>query len=246
MIQKLDLVSNIEKYYLNGTVESVKWGVSNNKLHVDFIAPNQDLVGHVECDVDLVDSTLGIFNTSALLKMLHILDMDILINVEQQYQTPVRLQIEDSNFSLQYSLADPYIIAPVPSIEEPEYEIEFDIDNEFITRFSKAKSALGSDTRNIFKISTHITEDGNKQVKLVLGEPTSHSNKIEFTAEAKFQSVTPNLIPFNSLHVKEILSANKGEGVEAIGYLSTNGLLKLEFKTDTSSATYYLPELRVG
>lgn len=246
MINKLNLVSNIEKYYLNGTIESVKWGVSNNKLHVDFISPNQDLVGHVECDVDLTDSILGIFNTSGLLKMLNILDMDILINVEQQYQTPVRLQIEDSNFSVQYSLADPYIITPVPSIEEPEYEVEFDIDTEFITRFSKAKSALGSDTKNIFKVSANVNEDGNRQVKLILGDPTSHANKIEFTADARFQSVSSNFIPFNSLHVKEILSANKGEGVEATGYLSVNGLLKLEFKTDTSTAVYYLPELKVG
>ena len=57
MIKKLNLVENIEKYHLNGIVESVKWNISNNKLHVDFVSPHQDLVGHVECDIKLEDST---------------------------------------------------------------------------------------------------------------------------------------------------------------------------------------------
>ena len=100
MINKLDLVANIERYYLNGTVESVKWNIANNKLNIEFVSPNQDLVGHVECDVELEDGTIGIFNTSGLLKMLSILDMDVIINVEKTHKVPTKLQIEDSNFSL--------------------------------------------------------------------------------------------------------------------------------------------------
>ena len=97
MIQKLDLVASIEKYYLGGIIESVKWNVSNNRLHINFVSPYQDLVGHIECDVQLEDGTIGIFNTSALLKMLSILDMDILINIDKNHKVPVRLLIEDSN-----------------------------------------------------------------------------------------------------------------------------------------------------
>ena len=111
MVKKLNLVSNIEKYYLNGNVESVKWNVSNKKLYVDFISPNQDLVGHIEFNIDLEDGTLGIFNTNSLLKMLSILETDIVIKTEIKNKIPVRLSIEDSNFSLQYSLADPDIIS---------------------------------------------------------------------------------------------------------------------------------------
>ena len=244
MIQKLDLVENIEKYYLGGIVESVKWKVSNKKLHIDFVSPHQDLVGHVECDVELTDGVLGIFNTSALLKLLSILDMDILITIEQQFKTPVKLLIEDSNFSLQYSLADPYVIAPSPSIDEPEYETTFTIDAEFITRFSKAKSALGSNTKDICRLSNAVHEDGNKQVKFVLGEPTSHSNKIEFTCDASYDEFNTNILPFNSAHIKEILNANKNDIIEAKGAISMKGLLKLEFTTETGKSIYYLPELR--
>jgi hypothetical protein len=244
MIKKLDLVENIEKYYLGGIVEGVKWNISNKKLHINFVSPHQDLVGHIECDVDLTDGVLGIFNTSALLKLLSILDMDILITVEQQFKTPVKLLIEDSNFSLQYSLADPYVIAPSPSIDEPEYETTFIIDAEFITRFSKAKNALGSNTKDICRLSNTVHEDGNKQVKFVLGEPTSHSNKIEFTCDASYETNHLNILPFNSAHIKEILNANKNDITEAKGSISMKGLLKLEFTTETGKSIYYLPELR--
>ena len=244
MINKLDLVANIERYYLNGTVESVKWNVASNKLNIDFVSPNQDLVGHVECDVELEDGTLGIFNTSGLLKMLSILDMDILVNVDKQHKVPTKLLIEDSNFSLQYSLADPFIIQTTPAISEPEYEITFDINSEFIMRFAKAKGALGSNIKEIFRISTSIDEDNNKQVKLLLGEPTSHSNKVEFTTEASFNEMHIGFLSFNSAYMKEILNASKDDLVDAKGYISTQGLLKLDITTETGKSTYYLPEVQ--
>lgn len=246
MINKLDLVANIERYYLNGTVESVKWNIANNKLNIEFVSPNQDLVGHVECDVELEDGTIGIFNTSSLLKMLSILDMDILINVEKQHKVPIKLQIEDSNFSLQYSLADPFIIQTTPTIAEPEYDITFDINSEFIMRFAKAKGALGASVREIFRVSTSKNDEGNKQVKLVLGEPTSHSNKVEFTTEASYNETHIGYLSFNSAYVKEILNASKDDLIEAKGYISTQGLLKLELITETGKAIYYLPEVQIA
>ena len=87
-------------------------------------------------------------------------------------------------------------------------------------------------------------EDGNKQVKFILGEPTSHSNKIEFTCDAMYDESSSNVLPFNSAHIKEILNANKNDITEAQGSISTKGLLKLEFITETGKSIYYLPELR--
>jgi hypothetical protein len=244
MIQKLDLVASIEKYYLGGIIESVKWNVSGGKLHTNFVSPYQDLVGHIECDLNIEDGTIGIFNTSALLKMLSILEHDILVNVETTHKVPTRLLIEDSNFSLQYTLADPYIIPPSPSIDEPEYDTEFDIDAEFILRFTKAKNALGSNTKDIVRITNFVHEDGVKQAKFILGDPTSHSNKVEFTCDASYEVFHKELLTFNSSHIKEILSVNKENIQSAKGYISMQGLLKLEFITETGKTVYYLPELK--
>lgn len=245
MIEKLNLVSNIEKYHLGGVVESVKWVISNNKMHVNFVSPNQDLVGSVSCNMELEDGTIGIFNTSALVKMINILDKDIIVNIEKQFQAPIKLLIEDTNFSLQYSLADPFIIQTAPTINEPSYDVSFNIDAEFIQRFSKAKSALGANVKDVFRISCAESKKGGKEIKMVLGEPTSHSNKIEFSTLAEFETLPTKALSFNSAYVKEILNANKGETVGAKGFLSVEGMLKLEFSTETEGSTYYLPELQL-
>ena len=113
-------------------------------------------------------------------------------------------------------------------------------------RFAKAKGALGSNVKDIFRMSTITNDEGNKQVKFVLGEPTSHSNKVEFTTEASFENLHDGFVSFNSAYVKEILNANKDDMTEAKGYLSTQGLLKLEFKTETGYSVYYLPELQIS
>jgi hypothetical protein len=73
MINKLDLVSIISKYYLNGKNEAVKWDISNNKLTIKFKAPDKSMIGSVTCDkFDLEDSSIGISNTTQLLKLLAI------------------------------------------------------------------------------------------------------------------------------------------------------------------------------
>jgi len=44
--------------------------------------------------------------------------------------------------------------------------------------------------------------------------------------------------------MKEILNASKDDLVDAKGYISTQGLLKLDITTETGKSTYYLPEVQ--
>jgi hypothetical protein len=63
MINKLDLVSIISKYFLNGKNEAVKWDIKDNKLTIKFKAPDKAMIGSVTCDTfDLEDSSIGISN----------------------------------------------------------------------------------------------------------------------------------------------------------------------------------------
>ena len=50
MINKLDLVSIISKYFLNGKNEAVKWDIVDNKLTIKFKAPDKSMIGSVTCD----------------------------------------------------------------------------------------------------------------------------------------------------------------------------------------------------
>ena len=77
-----------------------------------------------------------------------------------------------------------------------------------------------------------------------INNKTNTIKKIEFTCDAWYNEPYSNILPFNSAHIKEILNANKNDITEAQGSISTKGLLKLEFITETGKSIYYLPELR--
>ena len=77
MIDKRKLVDSIEKYYLNGLTEAVKFNVKNNVLVIPFSTTNRDVVGEVTLPIELPNAEFGIFETSPLLKLLNILDTNI-------------------------------------------------------------------------------------------------------------------------------------------------------------------------
>ncbi len=52
MINKLDLVSIISKYFLNGKNEAVKWDIVDNKLTIKFKAPDKSITNTSLNNVD--------------------------------------------------------------------------------------------------------------------------------------------------------------------------------------------------
>ena len=58
MIQKSILQSVITKYYL-GENESVKWEINDKELVINFMSPNNEVIGKVTCtDIPLPTSKL--------------------------------------------------------------------------------------------------------------------------------------------------------------------------------------------
>lgn len=233
----------IERYYLGGIIEATKWSSKEETLNIAFIPPNKDMVGMIEADIDFPEGIIGISNTSQLLKMLDISDKDIDIKVvfpDGSNNRFKQMLIEDSNYSFKYSLSDINIMPKIPKINEPDdYEIQFPIDVDFITTFNKAKKALDS---NIKEICTFSTTDN--KLKCVLGEPSSHSHKIEF-------NITPTILnktnkkkySFNSVFFREILAANKADLISGSCSINSEGLLKLEFNNNKVRSTYFLIQL---
>jgi len=59
-MDKLHLLSTLEKYYLNGIVEKIKLQVKDKNITIKFVAPNKDLVGYVSAsEFDLEDIEVG-------------------------------------------------------------------------------------------------------------------------------------------------------------------------------------------
>jgi len=72
-MEKQLLTSVIEKYYLGGIHEKVKWTVKDKKITILFTSATKDLAGSIEADgFDLDDCVIGVYDTNKLLKLINI------------------------------------------------------------------------------------------------------------------------------------------------------------------------------
>jgi len=240
MINKLELQSVINKYFLNGLVESVKWTTENNALEIDFQSPNKDMIGRVKhTNFPLENSEIAVYDTSKLNKLLGIASGEVVLELEKMQSVYTKLIISDSNYTLNFSLTDLLLIQDLGSVTDPEnYEITGVLGEEEISAIIKAHNALESDNM-IVKIDRDL--DGEDCLVLTFGDNTNHTNKIDYQfPDANLTGVPYGTkIPFNSAMVKTILNNNK-DASSATFNVNTQGLMKLLFQGDNWESVYYL------
>jgi len=236
MINKNSLESLIQKYYLNGLNNQVKWRIKDNTLTI--YAGEKGRVCMVELnDFSLADGELGVFDTNKLNKLVNIMNGDLLLTIEKMKTISTKMHIADSNFDLTYSLADPLILPKTTWYEDPEqYEIELNLSQEDVEYLIKAKSAL-ADVDNML-ITTTSDFDGNNICEFIFGDNTGFSNKITYQAQGKILKDDINL-PFNSSIFKDILNANKDMDGATL-QISIKGMMKLVFQSENINSYYYI------
>lgn len=241
-MNKQTLTSVIDKYHLNGIVESVKWSIKDKQVTVDFITPMKNLVGKViSPNFDLEDSEIGIYNTSQFNKLVKIMDHTIILKLNKSpYGTPLELTLADNQYDLNYYLSDLMLIETVPAINEPDnYDAEANIDSEFISRFANAKKALG-DVKQ-FTIKDELNNESGKDLVIVIGDGNGYANKIKFKTPCE-SMFGLNEIPFPADVMMEVLKANEEADSGKI-QISQEGLMKLSFKEEDVESVYYLVRL---
>ena len=135
MIRKITLQSIINKYYL-GENESARWIVKNNKLIINFVSLQRDIVGKIECNnFTIPNCELNIFSTKKLLSLINTCNGDLMIDVETNGKNSVRLKISDVNFDLSYMLAEASLIGRVPTVDDPSWDIKSKITHDDINNF---------------------------------------------------------------------------------------------------------------
>lgn len=240
MINKVELQSVINKYYLNGLIEAVKWDIKKDNLNIKFTAPTREMIGEISCDnFKLEDSSFGISNTSQLLKLINITAGEVLLSFIKNNKIFTKLIISDQQFTVNYSLAD---ILTIPKTGEyngsQEFDIETKLEPETITALIKAKSALAESETVVIKPFTSL--DGDPQLELIFGGDIEYSNKVSYyISDIKQSNKADFELAFNSDLLKEILSCNK-DASEAKMFVNLEGLIKLEFKADNTTSTYYI------
>jgi hypothetical protein len=239
MINKIELQSVINKYYLNGLIEAVKWDIKSNNLNIKFTAPTREMIGEIShSDFKLEDSSFGISNTSQLLKLINITSGEVLLSFIKNNKIFNKLIIADQQFTVNYSLADILTIPKTGAYNgSNEFEIELELTNEIISALIKAKSALAESTTVM--INPYSSLDGDPQLELTFGGDIEYANKVSYYLNINKNTKQDFELAFNSDLLKEILSCNK-DATESKMYVNLEGLIKLEFKTDKTTSTYYI------
>jgi hypothetical protein len=239
MINKIELQSVINKYYLNGLIEAVKWDIKDNNLNIKFTAPTREMIGEISHDnFKLENSSFGISNTSQLLKLINITAGEVLLSFIKNNKIFNKLIIADQQFTVNYSLADILTIPKTGAYNgSNEFEIELELTNEIISALIKAKSALAESTTVM--INPYSSLDGDPQLELTFGGDIEYANKVSYYLNINKNTKQDFELAFNSDLLKEILSCNK-DATESKMYVNLEGLIKLEFKTGKTTSTYYI------
>lgn len=236
MINKLQLQSVINKYYLN-TNESVKWETENKTLNINFMSPTKDVIGKVTCsDFDLEDSTLAVYDTKKLSNLISICNGDLLLELEKTNKIFTKLKISDLNFNLTYALSDSLLIGKVGTVNIPEFVVELNLTSEDIDNLIKAKSAL-SQVDNML-VTTTKNLDGEDVCEFIFGDEAGHNNKITYQIMGNINEEGMK-IPYNSDVFKTILHANK-DMEEGTLKISSMGLMEYKFKSEGIESEYYV------
>jgi len=239
MINKVELQSVINKYYLNGLIEGVKWDIKDNNLNVKFTAPTREMIGEISHDgFNLENSSFGINNTSQLLKLINITTGEVMLSFVKNNKIFSKLIIADQQFTVNYSLADILTIPKTGAYNgTQDFDIEANLDPEVITALIKAKSALAESS--VVVVKPYRSLDGDPQLEFTFGGDIEYANKVHYYLNVTKNANTDFELAFNSDLIKEILTCNK-DADEANVYINLEGLIKFKFKANNTTSTYYI------
>jgi hypothetical protein len=130
-MNKQKLVRFINKYYLNGTVNSVvlNSNSSSQELSTRFISGDKTLLGDLTMDKwNFEDSDIGVYNTEQLLKLLTVMDDDVSVSLTKSGEKAISLKLTDMSSAVNYMLSDTSVINEPPQMKTiPEFELSIDV-----------------------------------------------------------------------------------------------------------------------
>ena len=242
-MKKQVLNTFIDKYSLNGSIESVKWVVDNKnkQIKTSSISDDKNALSYVTIkdDAGLVDSEFGINDTTKLKKLLNVLTEDVGIAFNKREEKIVSLSLNSEDTDVQYVTADLSVIPKVPDLKKlPPFNLEIPLTKEFVTTFVKAKSALSDvDTMTFSK-------DKKDKIKLTIGYSNVNSNRINIDVKpSEGKDSLGKTIHFSAKYLKEILTSNS-DCENAVLKISDHGILHVEFNNELFNSSYYLIEIK--
>lgn len=236
-MQKSVLEKFITKYNLGGACEEVKWVASGTGVETLFAAEDREVLGRVATqEFSLTTGDYCILETAQLRSILNVLDDDIKVAVKEERGRPFAFNFSDGSSKATFMLAHPDAMKDkTPKVgANPAYDVTFDIDQKFMTTYTRARSALP--TVDVFAV---VTNDNN-EVEVVLGyNPNMPTTNVTIGTGAKAAGALKPLF-FNARHFREIMAANK-EVAKATVRVSQMGLLNVVFEVENYEVEYWFP-----
>jgi len=235
-MEKSKLQSFINRYYLAGNCEAVILKEQEDSINCELIDMDQTVVGKIKWNTTpFMKGMLGINHTGALIKMLGAVGENISIDVKEAAGKNYAMKISEGTTQATFMLADTTVIPTVPTINaEPDYQITIPVNEEFISKFIKAKNAL-PDAKNF------AVQVVNNQIKFIINYTTVNADNISFevgpTAVSNMEPVC-----FSADKLKEVLTANRGDSGEL--HVSPEGLARINFTGSDFESTYWLVMLQ--
>lgn len=235
-MEKSKLQSFINRYFLAGNCEAVILKELDGAIGCELIDMDQTVVGKIKWNTTpFMSGMLGINHTGALIKMLGAVGENINIDVQNAAGKNYAMKISEGSTKATFMLADTTVIPAVPSINaEPDYEVSIPVNDEFISKFIKAKNAL-PDAKN-FAVQVQ-----NGVIKFIINYTTVNADNITFEVGTT-TGADMDPVCFSADKLKEVLVANKGDVGEL--KVSPDGLSRIAFTGADFESTYWLVMLQ--
>jgi hypothetical protein len=236
-MEKSKLQSFITRYYLAGNCEAVILKENETGVGCELIDMDQTVVGKLQWKTTpFMKGELGINHTGALMKMLSAVGENINIDVQDAAGKNYAMRISEGSTKATFMLADTTVIPAVPAINaEPPYEVTLPIDDEFMSKFIKAKNAL-PDAKNF------AVQVVNGSIKFIINYTTVNSDNITFDFGTTESELNLDPICFSADKLKEVLVANKGD--KGTMHVSSQGLSRINFSGTDFESDYWLVQLQ--
>jgi hypothetical protein len=235
-MEKSKLQSFISRYYLAGNCEAVILKENEKGVGCELIDIDQTVVGKIQWMTEpFMKGTLGINHTGALIKMLSALGENISIDVKDAAGKNYAMTISEGSTKATFMLADTTVIPSVPTISaEPDYQIQIAVNEEFISKFIKAKNAL-PDAKNF------AVQVKGGVIKFIINYTTVNSDNISFEVGTTTNG-DMDPVCFSADKLKEVLVANRGDAGQL--HVSPDGLSRIDFVGSDFESSYWLVMLQ--
>lgn len=235
-MNKSELNKFIELYNLNGTIESVKIVSDGDGIKTNFVSDDRTLAGTVSFSSIKIDKgEYGIHDTAQFKKMISVLEDNITVSVNKIDERPISWSVSDGSTDSTVLLADLSIIPSAPKVKEiKSYEVEIPMDDAFIDRYIKAKSAL-TDAETFT-----LLMNKKEKMELVIGYSSVNTSRIKLdVSPISGKDKLEKPISFNANYFKEIISKSRGIG-GIIFKVAVAGISNIAFNSKEFDASYYL------